>query len=154
MRITADCPLLDSEIASKVVAGFLDQDYDFYSLGGRFPDGLDCSVFKAKALERAWRESTLRSEREHVGPYIEKNPKLFKIGHYEAFDQEGITQRWTLDEECDYTLLKNIVESLEHMDYFDSQDILDLVLQHPEWLKLNSHIARNEGYNISIANDS
>jgi len=97
VRITADCPALDPQIVEEVVEGFKAGGYEFYGLAGEFPDGLDCTVFAMTALARAWREATLPSEREHVGPYIEKNPQWFKSGGLKRFS--GLSHhRWTLDE--------------------------------------------------------
>jgi hypothetical protein len=31
-------------------------------------------------LARAWQEARLKSEREHVTPYISKHPELFRLG--------------------------------------------------------------------------
>ncbi|KKL95556.1 hypothetical protein LCGC14_1853430, partial [marine sediment metagenome] len=44
-----------------------------------YPDGFDVEIFSFKALEIAWNEAELLSEREHVTPYIWKNPSKFKL---------------------------------------------------------------------------
>src|SRR5688500_14766459 len=111
VRITADCPAIDPTIVDEVVAGFLAGGYDYYGLSGEFPDGLDCTVFSFAALELAWREAKLSSEREHVGPFMEKHPELFKIGGYYKFT--GLSHhRWTLDEPRDYEFLQIIFARL------------------------------------------
>ena len=38
-----------------------------------YPDGQDIEVFKFSALEKAWSETNLKSDREHVTPYIRNN---------------------------------------------------------------------------------
>ena len=81
VRLTADCPLLDPEIIDRVVKFFQSGEYDYVSntrIEPTYPDGLDTEVFRYSALERAWREACLRSEREHVTPYIWKQPTLFR----------------------------------------------------------------------------
>lgn len=85
VRITADCPAIDPGIVDEVANNFVKGGYEFYGLKGEFPDGLDCTVFAVSALERAWRDAQLPSEREHVGPYIEKNPQIFRSGGLEKF---------------------------------------------------------------------
>ena len=153
VRITADCPAIDPVVVDAVIAGFLAGDYDLYGLGGEFPDGLDCTVFAAKALEKAWKEAKLKSEREHVGPYVENHPEIFRIGGLELF--HGLAhQRWTLDEPRDYTLLSVIFEKLYHPERpFLTHDVLSLLKQHPEFLVVNEGIIRNEGYMKSLQND-
>jgi len=153
VRITADCPALDPTIVDEVVHGFHAGGYDYYGLSGEFPDGLDCSVFAFAALERAWREASLPSEREHVGPYIEKHPELFKCGGHKKF--KGLAHhRWTLDEPRDYKFLTAVFNRL-HKDggMFLAADVLALLEREPELLALNSNIIRNEGYLKSLKKD-
>jgi spore coat polysaccharide biosynthesis protein SpsF len=150
VRITADCPVIDSEIVDQVVTKFFANNFDACALAGDFPDGLDCQVFSLSALEKAWREATLPSEREHVGPYIDNNPELFKIGRLHKF--KGLSHhRWTLDEPEDYEFLKILFTKLNGVvPHFKTKDILDLMEKEPELMKINSQIIRNQGYLNSL----
>lgn len=154
VRITADCPALDPIIVDDVVRGFTSGHYDLYYLGGEFPDGLDCAVFSFSALERAWREATLKSEREHVGPYVVNHPEWFRIGSLEKFKGLG-HHRWTLDEPRDLVFLQAIFERLQRPDGqpFLAQDILDILEREPALMQTNQGIVRNEGLLKSIAAD-
>ena len=153
VRITADCPVIDPTVVDNVVQGFLDGGYEFFGLAGEFPDGLDCTVFTFAAIERAWKEASLPSEREHVGPYIEKNPHLFKSGCLKPF--EGLSHhRWTLDEQEDYEFLQKLFASLYSDEkIFCFNDIMDLLTQSPELMEINKGIIRNEGYINSLLSD-
>ena len=154
VRITADCPALDPQTLTEVVQGFLSGSYDLYGLSGEFPDGLDCCVFSRAALERAWAEAKLPSEREHVGPYIENRPELFKLGGLNKFDGMGLGHhRWTLDEPEDYELLTRIFNSFPPKAIFHAEDVLDLLHKNPDWLEINKQIGRNEGYLRSLEED-
>lgn len=151
VRITADCPLIDPMIVDQVVEGFLAGDFDAFSLAGEFPDGLDCQVFAYSALEKAWREAKLPSEREHVGPYIEKsNPEQFKIGRLEKFF--GLSHhRWTLDVSQDYEFLQVVFERLfKEGVLFGTSEILALLEREPDLMQINSEVIRNEGYLKSL----
>ena len=154
VRITADCPAIDPNIVDEVVTGFLAGEYDAYGLSGEFPDGLDCQVFSFSAIEKAWREATLTSDREHVGPYIEKTrPELFKQGGLRKFN--GLAHhRWTLDEPCDYEFLQKVFAKLYKKErVFFAEDILALMEEEPDLMKINSAVIRNEGYLKSIQSD-
>ena len=153
VRITADCPAVDPTIVDEVVGGFLAGGYDYYGLSGEFPDGLDCTVFSFAALERAWREAKLKSEREHVGPYVEKHPELFKIGGYRKFT--GLSHhRWTLDEPRDYEFLQAVFARLYREGTpFLAAEVLALLDKEPELVTINGNIIRNEGYLKSLAED-
>ncbi|NTV02681.1 MAG: NTP transferase domain-containing protein [Chlorobiaceae bacterium] len=150
VRITADCPAIDPGIVDEVVTGFIEGHYDYYGLGGEFPDGLDCTIFAFNALEKAWTEAKLDSEREHVGPYIENHPELFRNGAFYKFMGLG-HHRWTLDEPSDYAFLQEIFSRLfQEGRQFSSGDVLELLEKVPELLKINDSITRNEGYLKSL----
>ena len=154
VRITADCPAIDPTIVDEIVREFKVGNYDLFYLGGEFPDGLDCAVFSFNALERAWREATLKSEREHVGPYVFKHPEWFRLGSLQKFT--GLAcHRWTLDEPRDLVFLQAVFERLERLDGkpFLARDILDLLEREPALLCINQGIVRNEGLLNSIADD-
>lgn len=153
VRITADCPVVDPAIIDEVIAGYYAGGFDYYGLGGEFPDGLDCTVISFSALSKAWQEAKLQSEREHVGPYIEKYPDLFNNGALNKFT--GLSHlRWTLDEPEDYQLLNQIYDALySESSLFLTQDILDFLEKNPEMKELNSQIIRNEGYLKSLEAD-
>lgn len=154
VRITADCPVIDPIVVDAVVTGFLTGNYDYYALSGEFPDGLDCEVISFRALEKAWLEAYLPSEREHVCPYIHTNHKSeFKTGGLELFT--GLqNMRWTLDEPNDYELLKNIYASLYKPEkIFLTNEILFELRKNPEWLNINQTISRNAGYQKSLVQD-
>ncbi len=153
VRITGDCPAIDPVVVDAVITGYLSGEYDLYGLGGEFPDGLDCTVFSFSAIERAWKEARLKSEREHVGPYIENNPHLFKNGKLELFRGLG-SQRWTLDEPSDFELLSKIFNKLYRPDSpFLTHQILQFIKDNPELLAINAQIVRNEGYLKSLQED-
>jgi spore coat polysaccharide biosynthesis protein SpsF (cytidylyltransferase family) len=153
VRITADCPVIDPVVVDAVVTGFLAGNYDFYGLAGEFPDGLDCTVFGFAAIERAWKEARLKSEREHVGPYIENHPEIFRNGGLQLFS--GLAHhRWTLDEPRDYALLSAIFDRLYQSEKtFLINDILQLLALEPELITGNAGIVRNAGYLKSLEND-
>ncbi len=153
VRITADCPVIDPVVVDEVVNGFFAGGYDVYGLGGEFPDGLDCAMFAYWVLEDTWREARLPSEREHVGPYMEKHPEKYRTGQYKKFT--GLSHlRWTLDEEADLRLLQTIYERLYRPgELFLTGDILALLDREPELGEINGGIIRNEGYLKSLRQD-
>jgi spore coat polysaccharide biosynthesis protein SpsF len=154
VRITGDCPLIDPDIVDKVVAGYGNGEYDYYSLAGKFPDGLDCEVFSFAALKKAFNNSKLPSEREHVTPYIYNNPEKFKIGGLHLFDNHHHL-RWTVDEPSDYQLVKKIYDYLWKDDkIFLTDQILDLFNRFPELKKINGNHTRNAGYLKSLGSDN
>ena len=82
VRITGDCPVVDAGIVDELIEKVLTNSYDYACLSGEFPDGLDCSVMTFDSLEDAHLNARLASDREHVCPFIEKQPQKFKIYNY------------------------------------------------------------------------
>ena len=69
------------------------------------------------------------------------------------FESQG-HQRWTLDEPEDYELLTVIFDALYRPDDpFLSGEVIEFLDQHPELLKINNNVIRNEGYITSLEND-
>jgi len=155
VRLTGDCPLADPEVINGAIQYYLDNDFDYVSNGlePTFPDGLDVEVFSFEALERAWKEAELPSQKEHVTPYINANPDKFKIGHFKREpDISGL--RWTVDEPRDFEFVTRVYEELFRGNpKFGTADILELLDRKPELLKINSDIKRNEGLIKSLLKD-
>ena len=78
VRLTADCPLIDPHEIDNIIYEGIKGDYDYASntLEPTFPDGMDAEVFKFSALKKAYEEATLKSDREHVTPYIWRNSSV------------------------------------------------------------------------------
>lgn len=154
VRITADCPMIDPEIVDEVIQGYLDGNYDYYGLAGAFPDGLDTVVFSFKALQIAFNEAELPSEREHVGgEFFKRNKHRFKIGGFEKFKDKA-NYRWTIDEPEDYEFLKIVFKELYSSERpFSYRDVFNLLERRPDLQKINLHIAQNEGYLKSLKED-
>lgn len=154
VRITGDCPVVDPHIVDKVVQYFLENRYDYVSntIKPTYPDGLDVEVFSYNALEKAWKEAKLLSEREHVTPYIRK-PENFKIGNFKN-DIDLSDMRWTVDGQKDLDFVREIYKNLyPKKQLFLMQDILKLLKEKPELMDINSGINRNEGYIKSLKED-
>ncbi len=155
IRLTGDCPLADPEVIDLVIAEHVNSkaDYTSNTLEPSYPDGLDVEVFKSEALERAWAEAQLCSEREHVTPYIIKNSDLFM--HHKVQNPTDLSGlRWTVDNPEDFDFVTKVYESLYPNNVnFDMQDVLDLLGSKPELVTINAHLIRNMGYSASLRND-
>jgi spore coat polysaccharide biosynthesis protein SpsF (cytidylyltransferase family) len=157
VRITGDCPLIDPDFMDKTIEMFLSNKYDYVSnsLEPTLPDGYDTEVFTIQSLEKAWSEASLKSEREHVTPYIYKNPSIFKIGVFKHTENYSHL-RLTLDEKRDYIFLDKLFTELSR-DFqipFHLNDIIKVLNFNKNLLSINSSIERNEGYKNSLIKDN
>ena len=157
VRLTGDCPLIDWELIDEMI-GFYHQCGVDYVKTENFPDGLCASVFSFEALESAWKNATLPSEREHVTPWILKHTQqnghnLFKALDYSCAENLS-DERWTIDAAADYIFLQELAKALPTpLVNATWQDILRTVKAHPEIKAINAHIPRDEGYQKSLEED-
>ena len=152
VRITADCPLIDPQIVDKVIEQFFSENYDFATntLTRTFPIGTDVEVFSFSALNKAWENAQLPSEREHVTPYL-RNKENSKIINVE--NTKNISNlRLTVDRIEDFELIKQILNNIS-INPIHLEDVLELFSRKPELIEINKHINHNEGFNKSLEED-
>ena len=142
IRITSDCPLIDSTIIDKVIEEFLNSGCDYCSntLRLTYPRGMDTEIFTFKVLERTWNEAKEDYEREHVTPYIREHPYIFK--QHNVSNEEDLSHlRLTLDTEEDLELITRIYQQLyPTKKMFSLKDIQELFDKQPDLIKINEHV--------------
>ena len=146
VRITGDCPLVDSSLVDQCIQRYKQSQVDYFSNidPTTYPDGLDIEVMSFASIERAYNEANLEFDREHVTPYIYRNPKEFKIGSVEL-DVNYSHHRWTVDYAEDFDLIKKIIEEIYPLKTdFDMNDTLDYLKAHPELNNINSGIIKEQ----------
>ena len=157
VRVTSDCPLIDPVLVDEVITFVQENDMDYGSNGltEQFPDGQDIEVFKFSALQTAWKNAKLKSEREHVTPYIRNNADnkgddLFITINYPC-EKDYSKIRMTVDEARDFDLIELLINKLgidktwlEYTNYIIENNLT----------KINDQIIRNEGLLKSLKNDT
>ena len=153
VRVTADDPLKDPDITRQAIARVREDpavDYCSNSINPSYPEGLDIEVFRQNALKRAHVEARLPSEREHVTPYIWKNPDKFRLSSLE-FDRNLAHWRWTVDKPADLNFVRAIFSEYLHKPLVSYVEIISFIEKNPHIAEINTDIAvRNEGYLNSI----
>ncbi|MGA2297469.1 MAG: glycosyltransferase family protein [FCB group bacterium] len=159
VKIPSDCPLIDPKIIDKVINFYLENidHYDFVSNlhPPTYPDGNDVEVIPMNILHSAWNEAEKNYELEHTTPFIWDNPTRFKIGNvfWETGLNYSMTHRFTIDYFEDYRFIKSVYEELYPLNpLFGLEDILDLLAQKPEILKLNKIYTGVNWYRHHLSN--
>jgi len=155
VRITADCPLIDPWIIDAAVNRYFNSGADYCSNAWErtYPDGQDVEVFSFDTLRKAWRGARLKSEREHVTPYIMNNKDDFEIVHLKQ-DEDLSEKRWSLDRKEDFEFMKAILEGLYPGNpNFHMEDIIRYLELNPEIEEINKGHIINEGYLKSLRED-
>ena len=89
IRLTADCPLLTSDIINRVLTEYQKQKVDYIcNTHDDTPtnDGFDVEIFSFASLKKAHEKAVSEYDREHVTPYIRRH---FKCGFCEMESKEG-----------------------------------------------------------------
>ena len=156
VRVTSDCPLIDPVLVDKLIKFTHSSNKDYCSnvLIEIYPDGQDIEVFKFSALESAWKNASLSSDREHVTPYIRNNSDFKGASLFTALNYPCASNyskiRMTVDEPRDFDLIKVLINDLgtdktwlEYTNHIIKNDLN----------KINNLIIRNEGLLKSMKND-
>lgn len=142
VRITADCPLIDPEIIDKVVTEHIDGGYDLTANGvtpeqRTYPDGLDVGTVSYAALVRAWVEATTAYDREHLSPYISRNPQRFSQKNIKTRPNRA-HMRWTVDYPEDLEFVRAVFAGLGK-SLFGMKDVLMFLQDNPKVFEINAH---------------
>lgn len=150
MRVTGDCPLLDPALCDQVVEAYFQTGADYLATSPRHPEGLDCEVLSFAALEAAWRRSTATAEREHVTLFVRQRPEEFSVRELDAEEDLG-HYRLTVDEPEDFWVVEQVLEHFQGDVRITFAQVRAFLDAHPEVLRHNAGIIRNEGLLKSLA---
>ena len=148
VRITGDCPLIDSRLVDQCIQGFKDANVDYFSNidPTTFPDGLDVEVMSFIALERAHLEAVSSLDREHVTTYIRNTDSFLKSSIQYSQDLSNV--RLTVDEPEDLNVVTKIFQHFLPDIFFGWEKVLELKALKPEIFAENKNILNNEGFTM------
>jgi spore coat polysaccharide biosynthesis protein SpsF len=160
VRVTADCPIIDSTLIDDVVNTLLDQEYNFVAnrlpppFHRTYPIGLDVEVCTFEILEKAWKESRETFHREHVMPYFYEGVELSAVSRQlsEGISPRGFRiallnhttdfgdYRWTVDTPEDLEFMRQVYSRFDGRDDFSWKEVLDLVHREPKLMEINAGV--------------
>lgn len=141
MRVTSDCPLIDPQVCGAVLRLRAERgaDYVCNNMPRTGPHGLDCEAFTFAALERAAREASDASSREHVTPWLRSHPQLVRLNL--PAEPQGLELRWTLDYPEDLAFLRALFPLLPPWPAIPaSGEVMRILARHPEIARINAHL--------------
>lgn len=140
IRVTADCPFVDYEMASDMVALMQRERVDIIDLAGTLPRGLAVEVISHKALQIIGEKGHENRHREHVTYYAYEFKEQFtRVSYVPNELRNEPNLRITLDTDEDYELLKVVASQFDDI-FVSSEDVIRYLKNHPEVAKLNAHI--------------
>ena len=145
VRITGDCPIVDSCLVDKFINSFHQSGVDYLSNCEpyTFPDGLDIEVMSFNSLNSANNKTVSEFDREHVTPFI-RNSNFFNVTNI-SHDKNLSEIRLTVDEPEDLIVITNVFEHFSPNIYFTWQQLLELRESQPALFEANIKIKNNEG---------
>jgi spore coat polysaccharide biosynthesis protein SpsF len=154
IRLTADCPLNTFKVVDFAVKEYEKAGVDYFSNSNNEPefleDGFDVEVFSFKALETAWKEARLPSEREHVTPYI-KNCGKFTCAWKKYMPDYA--NKLSVDTAEDFEVVQYLFSKLGHDPEFGMEEVVSLLKKDKHILEINKNSIPNAGYLKSLRND-
>lgn len=144
VRVTSDCPLIDSRLidehVNRLIARWGEVDFVTNMAKQTYPLGLAVEALPADVLTRMKRMSQTEMLKEHVTTLAYVEPSWFQIDHIlHAVDLSHM--RWTVDTAEDLALVRLIFQHFGH-DRFSWAEVLPLLEEHPEWCEINRNIAQ------------
>ncbi len=160
VRITADCPVIDPELIDNVVNTLLEDKYDFVCnrlpppWTRTYPIGLDVEASTFKVLKKAWKEAKEPQHREHAMPYFYEGVRLTTVSRQlqTGLSPRGFNiallhhttdfgdYRWTVDTPEDLEFMREVYSRFDGRDDFTWKEVLDLVHDDPELMKINAGV--------------
>jgi spore coat polysaccharide biosynthesis protein SpsF (cytidylyltransferase family) len=154
VRICADNPLLDAKVMDWVIDRYFENNVDYFSNSNKEPnfleDGFDVEVFSFNALEIAFHEAKLLSQREHVTPYIKDSGK-FRCAWKKVCPDYHF--KLSLDTINDLKSIENIISALKDTPNFSIDDVVNVIKKDPGLIEPNKDAVINSGYHKSLEND-
>ncbi len=148
VRITGDCPLLDSKLVDDCIRSIRANSFDYFSNVDppTYPDGLDVEVVTLSALKKAQLEVVDDYDKEHVTSFIRNSDFFLKGVLQSEKDFSGL--RWTVDEPEDFEVVSNVFNHFKPFLNFSWQAVIELNQIQPELFSANLKFVRNSGATI------
>ena len=143
IRVTADCPFVDYELAGLIIAAMASSPSDLVVIRGELPRGLTVEMIAYEALKRIDSVGREPRHREHVTYYAYEFPDQFRQTALEVPPALRYPKlRITLDTEEDYALCRAVAEAFPGDKFVSSSKVVDYLNRHPEIAELNAHIVQ------------
>tara|TARA_B100000767_G_scaffold108865_1_gene104337 strand:+ start:12232 stop:13002 length:771 start_codon:yes stop_codon:yes gene_type:complete len=157
IRLTSDCPFVDTFTLKKMMKIQTKKKYDYlantYPLPCSYPDGSDIEIFTIKTLTKTFKSAFLPSEKEHVTKYMWSSKK-FNTSQLKL--KKSLSKyRYTIDIKEDFKLFSFIIDSFPKKKFLtvDMNEIINLIKNNPSKVFYQKNLKRNFGWQKSLKRD-
>ena len=147
-RVTPDCPLVDPRLLQSMKKQFFIRKLDYLAntnppKKSKFPDGSDIEIFKFRSLQKIYRLSKNKDDREHVTHLFWKNPKKFKIKIINK--KKNISNyKFSIDYKHDLLLVKKVINKIKISKKYGNADEIVNIIKHDKKLNKISEMSRRK----------
>ena len=116
LRVTADCPFVDSNLVDKLFKYFKSKKVNYASNTNppSFPDGFDIEIFDFNSLKEAFKKAEKIKDLEHVTPFLIRNKKLKK---YNLRNKKNLSNyKLSIDTIDDFIRVKKIFNNFDNFN--------------------------------------
>ncbi len=141
MRVTSDCPFVDYEMASEMVALMERERKDVMLLEGDLPRGLAVELISYETLLTINERGKEPRHREHVTYYAYEFKEQFETVSYQVPEnRQAPKTRITLDTEEDYAMLVKVAAHFNDNLLVSSVEVINFLRKNPDVAAINAHI--------------
>lgn len=143
IRITGDCPLIDSDLIDSSIKRYkeFNNKPDYFYIEG-CPRGLgDIEIIKLEALKKSISITKKPHHIEHVVSFILENPNLFEIKIEKVLPEIFRPDlRVCVDESADLILIKKIFNHFKPREDITTREIIDYLDENPKLISINKNV--------------
>ena len=140
IRVTADMPYVSEEIVEILLNSHFESGAD-YTAAKEASVGTSVEVINAQALKKIKEHFPSADYSEYMTWYFRNNPEHFKLNFVELPQEMVRDYRLTIDYEEDLKMFNELQAKLDEKKLDSTlQNIFQILDNHPEINKLNSHI--------------
>jgi spore coat polysaccharide biosynthesis protein SpsF len=142
VRVTADCPLIDSVVIDDVVDARFDVDYACTAFG-QWPNGVDAEAFTLRSLCSVHYIAHKPHHREHVTPYYREQTGQFSISYVNPIESERRPDmRWTVDEQADLDFIREVYR--RGWNELSMGALIKALDGAPDVMAINAHVRQKD----------
>lgn len=140
VRVTADCPVVSSEIAKELLSHHFKTGAD-YTAAKECAVGTACEIYNTEALKRVISYVGKAAHSEYMTWYMQNNKHIFKVETVDLPRDMIRNYRLTLDHEEDLRMFTELFEKLAEIKAPATlSNIFKVLDENSEIAEINSHI--------------
>ncbi len=129
IRISADSPLIDPEIADELISHYRSGGYDIATnvLERTFPKGQSIEIIRTELFIKSFSEMTDPDDQEHVTKFFYRNRNRFRIFNLQSPDSNFSKINLSIDNQEDLKKFESILQRMRHpMEQYGWAEIVKL----------------------------